>query len=189
MTTDAGAWGEGPTTRSPAAEAGGDHRDAGHDPALVPPVDRAEVGIHIATAEAARDHERDLRPHRPDRHGEFWLGLHSDPGGAEEPWPPGGEKHGGQGIEEPRDPDGARAALVVAHVSARPIGVRSLAPTSSRQGAHRWAGRLKRLAEGPTDETDDHRRSRRDPDRLRSRVSLVGRARTAGHRRAATDCQ
>ena len=77
--------GEGPTTRSPAAEAGGDHRDAGHDSAMAPPVDRAEVDVHGAAAGAPRDHERDLRPYRPDGHGEFWLGLHSDPGGAEEP--------------------------------------------------------------------------------------------------------
>jgi hypothetical protein len=49
------------------------------------------------------------------------LGLQSDPGSVEEP-SPGGEKHRGQGLEEPWDLAGARTARVVADVSASPLG-------------------------------------------------------------------
>jgi putative transposase len=38
---------KGKRLRSPGPEAGGDHRDAGHDPALVPAADRSEVDIRV----------------------------------------------------------------------------------------------------------------------------------------------
>jgi hypothetical protein len=37
--------GDRPATRSPGFETGGDHRDAGHDPALIPAADCPEVDV------------------------------------------------------------------------------------------------------------------------------------------------
>src|SRR3989441_5503409 len=51
------ARGEGPATWSPRPEAGGDHRDARHDPAVAPAADRREVDVRAEAAGASRDHE------------------------------------------------------------------------------------------------------------------------------------
>jgi hypothetical protein len=65
---------------------------------------------------------QDLDAYRADGHGEPRVGLQPNPGRVEEPRSPRRKKHGRQGAEGAWDPAGARAALVVAHVSARPLG-------------------------------------------------------------------
>src|ERR687892_1119097 len=114
--------GEGPATRSPDPEAGGDDRDARHDPAVAPAADRAEVDIRAEAAGASRDNEGDLSAYRSDGHGEPRVGVQPDPGRVEEPRPLRREKHGSQGAEGPWDSAGAGAAVIVAYVSAGALG-------------------------------------------------------------------
>src|SRR6266850_6761608 len=54
---------------------GGDHRDAGYDPALVPAADRPEVDVGVPPAGASRAHEGDRGAHRADGDRESSLGL------------------------------------------------------------------------------------------------------------------
>src|SRR5882672_2165710 len=84
--------GEGPTTRAPGSATGGDHRDAGYDPALVPAADRPEVDVGVPPAGASRPHEGDRGAHRADGDRESSLGLQPHPGCVEEPRSPRREK-------------------------------------------------------------------------------------------------
>src|SRR5213593_879919 len=68
------ARGEGPATRSPGPWAGGDDRDARHDPEVAPAADRREVDVRAEAAGASRHHEGDLIADSADGHGESSVG-------------------------------------------------------------------------------------------------------------------
>src|SRR5215510_1539155 len=76
---------EGPPSRSADLAAGRDYRDRGHDPAMAPAADCPEADVHADATRPSRDHETDLDPDCADGHRESRLGLHADPGGAQEP--------------------------------------------------------------------------------------------------------
>jgi transposase InsO family protein len=61
-------------------------------------------------------------PDCADSHRESRLGLHSDPGGAEELGPQRGQEYGRHGPERQRDPARARPAVILADVPAGPLG-------------------------------------------------------------------
>src|SRR2546428_14185368 len=71
--------GEGPATRSPDPEAGRDHRDTRHDPALAPAPDRPEVDVPAEAARPARADEGDRLAHCAAGHAQSSDALQSQP--------------------------------------------------------------------------------------------------------------
>src|SRR5439155_1957242 len=110
--------GEGPATRSPDPEAGRDHRDTRHDPAVAPAPDRPEVDVRAEAARSARDDEGNRVAHCPDGHGQSRVGLQSHPGRVEESRPSRREEHGRHGAERQWNPACAGPPVVLAHLSA-----------------------------------------------------------------------
>src|SRR4029453_19654269 len=92
------------------------------DSALAPAADRPKVDVHAEAARPSPDHAGDLIAHSPDSHGEFDLGLHADPGSAEEPGPRRGQEYGRQRAQGPRDPARSGPADLLADVLAGPLG-------------------------------------------------------------------
>jgi transposase InsO family protein len=80
------------------------------------------VDIHAEAARPSQDHAGDLVPHSAHGHRKFRVGLHADPGGAEEPGPWRGQEYGRQGPERQRAPARAGQAIILADVPAGPLG-------------------------------------------------------------------
>ena len=134
--------GEGPATRSPDPEAGRDHRDTRHDPAVAPAPDRPEVDVRAEAARSARDDEGNRVAHCPDGHGQSRVGLQSHPGRVEESRPSRREEHGRHGAERQKTMESRlrRAARRPGAPFCGRTGARSPGPTSSRRKSGRLEG-------------------------------------------------
>src|SRR5436309_698486 len=89
---------------------------------MAPAADRPQVDVRPKETGSPRDQEGPLRPDRPDGYGESGVGLHSDPGAAEESGPRRGPEYGRQGAQGPRDPARARPSVLLADVPTGPLG-------------------------------------------------------------------
>src|SRR2546428_690103 len=132
--------GEGPATRSPDPEAGRDHRDTRHDPALAPAPDRPEVDVRAEAARPSREDEGDRVAHCADGHGQSSVRLQSHPGRVEESRPSRREK-----VRSPRcsNTTGSRPRRAARRRGAPFCGLtgaRSPEPTSSRRKSGRLVG-------------------------------------------------
>jgi hypothetical protein len=114
---------EGSPARATGLEAGRDDRDAGHDLAMAPAVDRPEVDVHVEAARPSRDHAGDLVTHSADGQGESRVGIHASRG-RRRTW-----ATGWPGVRSPRcsRPTGSRLPR-----PARPLGGRSSGPTGAK---------------------------------------------------------
>jgi hypothetical protein len=152
--------GEGSPGPSTGLAAGRDDRDPRHDPAMAPAADHPEVDLHAEAARPPRDHPGDLVAHSAHEHGESRVGLHANPGGAEEPGPRSSQEYGRQGCSGPTGFHRLRTGRPPGGRSSGPTGARSRGPTSSppRSGPSRADHLLHALRDRSPKSTGSHGR-------------------------------